>query len=57
MGDVGAERALIGENETFYPNDYRIIRFQGVIYLLEKIRKEFTKEIHKAPTSRHIGID
>jgi hypothetical protein len=56
-GDAGAERALTGENETFYADDYGVIRFQGVVYLPEKVRKEFTKEIHKALTSGHMGID
>jgi hypothetical protein len=37
-------------------NKTRLIRFRGMVYLLERIRKEFTKELHKEPTTRHLGI-
>jgi hypothetical protein len=34
-----------------------LIRFRGIVYFLEKLRKEFVKEIHKELLVRHLGID
>jgi hypothetical protein len=38
-------------------NKTRLIRFKRIVYLLEKLRKEFVKEIHKEPLVRHLGIN
>jgi hypothetical protein len=35
----------------------RLIRFKRIVYLLEKIRKEFVKEIYKELLVRHLRID
>jgi Integrase zinc binding domain len=34
-----------------------LIRFREIVYFLEKLRKEFVKEIHKEPLVRHLGIN
>jgi Integrase zinc binding domain len=38
-------------------NETRLIRFKRIVYLLEKLRKEFVKEIHKELLVRHLGIN
>jgi Integrase zinc binding domain len=38
-------------------NKTRLIRFKGIVYLLEKLRREFVKEIHKELLVRHLGIN
>jgi hypothetical protein len=38
-------------------NKTRLIRFRKIVYLLERLRKEFVKEIYKEPLVRHLGID
>jgi hypothetical protein len=35
----------------------RLIRFKRVVYLLEKVRKEFVKEIYKELLVRHLRIN
>jgi Integrase zinc binding domain len=35
----------------------RLIRFKGIVYLLKKLRKEFTKEIYKKLLVSHLRID
>ena len=56
--DAGAQRALAEDNTTdFKPDDSGLIRFKGMVYLLERIRKQFVKELHEAPTSGHLGIE
>jgi glutamate racemase len=40
----------------FVLNKTRLIRFRRVVYLLEQIRKEFTKEIYKELITRHLRI-
>jgi hypothetical protein len=40
----------------FMLNKTRLIRYKGVVYLLERIRKEFTKELYKELTTRHLRI-
>jgi hypothetical protein len=37
-------------------NKTRLIRYKGVVYFLERIRKEFTKELHKELIIRHLRI-
>jgi Integrase zinc binding domain len=34
-----------------------LIRFKGIVYLLEKLRKEFVKEIYKELLVRHLRIN
>jgi Integrase zinc binding domain len=46
-----------GGKPCFAFNDTGLIRFRRVVYLLEKIKKEFVKEIHKEPLVEHLGID
>jgi hypothetical protein len=41
----------------FMLNKTRLIRFKGMVYLLEKLRKEFVKGIYKELLVRHLGID
>jgi Integrase zinc binding domain len=38
-------------------NKTRLIRFKRIVYFLEKLRKEFVKEIYKELLVRHLGID
>jgi hypothetical protein len=38
-------------------NKTRLIRFKKVVYLLERIRKEFTKKLYKKLTTRHFKIE
>jgi glutamate racemase len=40
----------------FMLNKTRLIRYKGVVYFLEQIRREFTKELHKDLTTRHLRI-
>jgi hypothetical protein len=40
----------------FALNKTRLIRYRRVVYLLEQIRREFTKELYKEPTTRHLRI-
>jgi hypothetical protein len=40
----------------FVLNKTRLIRYKGVVYLLEQIRKEFTKELYKELIIRHLRI-
>jgi pyruvate formate-lyase activating enzyme-like uncharacterized protein len=40
----------------FMLNKTRLIKYKRVVYLLEQIRKEFTKELHKELTTRHLKI-
>jgi sulfur relay (sulfurtransferase) DsrC/TusE family protein len=40
----------------FALNKTRLIRYKGVVYLLEQIKKEFTKELYKELTIRHFKI-
>jgi len=48
---------LAKDNKTdFKLNDLRLIRFKKIVYLLERIRKQFVKELHKALTLRHLRI-
>jgi hypothetical protein len=55
--DIGAQRALTLENELFRPDKTGLIRFQGVVYLPEKVRKVLTKQLHEEPTTGHLGIN
>jgi glutamate racemase len=34
----------------------RLIRYKGVVYFLERIRKEFTKKLYKELTTRHLRV-
>jgi hypothetical protein len=38
-------------------NKTGLIRFKGIVYLLEKLRKEFVKKIYKELLVRHLGIN
>jgi hypothetical protein len=38
-------------------NKTRLIRFRKIVYLLERLRKEFVKEIYKEPLVRHLRIN
>jgi hypothetical protein len=38
-------------------NKERTIRFKKIVYLLEKIRREFTKELHKELTTSYFKIN
>jgi hypothetical protein len=40
----------------FMLNKTGLIRYKGVVYLLEQIRKKFTKELHKELTTRYLRI-
>jgi glutamate racemase len=40
----------------FVLNKTRLIRYKRIVYLLEQIRKEFTKELYKELTTRHLRI-
>jgi hypothetical protein len=40
----------------FMLNKTRLIRFKGIVYLLEQVRKEFTKELYKELITRHLRI-
>jgi glutamate racemase len=40
----------------FVLNKTRLIRYKRVVYFLEQIRKEFTKELHKKLTIRHLRV-
>jgi glutamate racemase len=40
----------------FVLNKTRLIRYKEVVYLLEQIRRKFTKELHKELTTRHLKI-
>jgi glutamate racemase len=37
-------------------NKTRLIRYKGVVYCLEQIKKEFTKELYKKLITRHLRI-
>jgi glutamate racemase len=37
-------------------NKIRLIRFKRIVYLLEQIRKEFTKELYKELITKHLRI-
>jgi Integrase zinc binding domain len=41
----------------FMLNKTRLIRFKGIVYFPEKLRKEFVKGIYKELLVRHLGID
>jgi hypothetical protein len=41
----------------FVLNETRLIRFKGVVYFLEKIKKEFVKGIYKEPLVKHLRIN
>jgi Integrase zinc binding domain len=41
----------------FILDETGLIRFKGVVYLLEKVKKEFVKEIYKELLVRHFGIN
>ena len=56
-GDARAQRALTNEHEFFYVDESGLIRFKGMVYLLELIRKQFVRELHKALTTGHLGIE
>jgi len=57
LRDAGAQQALAKDNTTdFKLDDLGLIQFKGIVYLLEQIRKQFVKELHKAPTSGHLRI-
>jgi hypothetical protein len=58
LQDASAQRALAEDNTTNFKLDsLGLIQFKGIVYLLERIRKQFVKELHKALTSRHLGIE
>jgi hypothetical protein len=40
----------------FVLNKTGLIKYKGVVYLLEQIKKEFTKELHKELTTKHLRI-
>jgi hypothetical protein len=40
----------------FVLNETGLIKYKGVVYLLEQIRREFTKELYKELTTRHLRI-
>ena len=56
-GDAKAQRALTNEHEFFYADELGLIRFKGMVYLPKSIRKQFVIELHKAPTTGHLGIE
>jgi len=57
LRDAGTQQALVNSNTTdFKLDDSGLIRFKGMVYLLERIKKQFVKELHKAPTLGHLGI-
>jgi hypothetical protein len=37
-------------------NNTRLIRFKRIVYILKQIRKEFTKELYKELTIRHLRV-
>ena len=41
--DVRATKAMLGDSDTFYINDDKIIKFRKVVYLLARLREEFVK--------------
>jgi hypothetical protein len=40
----------------FMLNKTRLIRYKRIVYLLEQIRKEFTKKLYKELITRHLKI-
>jgi glutamate racemase len=40
----------------FTLNKIRLIRYKRIVYLLEQIKREFTKELYKKLTTRHLRI-
>jgi len=51
------QQALAEDNITNFKLDgLGLIRFKGMVYLLERIRKQFVKELYKAPTTGHLRI-
>jgi hypothetical protein len=40
----------------FVLNKTRLIRYKRIVYFLKRIRKEFTKELYKELTIRHLRI-
>jgi hypothetical protein len=40
----------------FALNKTGLIKYKGVVYLLEQIRKKFTKELYKELITRHLKI-
>jgi hypothetical protein len=55
LRDARAQRAFaILHKDSFFLNKNGLIRFRRMVYLLEKIRKEFTKELYKELTTRHL---
>jgi hypothetical protein len=40
----------------FVLNKTRLIKYKKVVYFLEQIRKEFTKELYKKLTTRYLRI-
>jgi hypothetical protein len=56
LRDARARRAFATPHkDSFSLNKNGLIRFKGMVYLLEKIRKEFTKKLYKELTTRHLG--
>jgi hypothetical protein len=54
LKDARARRALATlYRDSFSLNKSGLIRFKGMVYFLEKIRKEFIKELYKELTTRH----
>jgi hypothetical protein len=63
LKDTGAQHAKTEQQEAnkdklmFVLDKTRLIRYKGVVYLLKRIRKEFTKELHKELITRHLRIE
>jgi Integrase zinc binding domain len=62
-GDAKAQMAKLQKYKEnrgkpkFVLNETGLIRFKEIVYLLEKIRKEFVKEIYEELLVEHLGID
>jgi hypothetical protein len=62
LRDISAQRARAEKQEAnkgklmFVLDETGLIRYKGVVYLLEQIRKEFTKELHKELITGHLRI-
>jgi hypothetical protein len=62
LRDTGIQHAKAKKQEAnksklmFVLNKTRLIRYKRVVYFLEQIRKEFTKELYKELTTKHFKI-
>jgi hypothetical protein len=55
--DVGAQRALMNETDTFKVDDTGLIRFKGVVYLFKNVRKPLVKELYKELSTKHLKTE